>query len=253
MVEATLKKVGFSSQEVAIYLDMLGNSPTSVRAIASRTGIGRGTVFNILKEFIAKGVASYHRRGRLKMFTAQDPQVIKKLLAQKQRQLNEQKHDLDNIIPELKSFYATGEQKPKVHYYEGTEEVSDMLRDVLLTMSTEKKKEYYVYSTKGKREIIYRNFPDFSAERIKAGIKVKVIAIGKGGQLRGLDERRWLSQKAAESSSYMVVYGHKISYVTYGGNGEPVGVIIEDKSSAETQKLIFNKLWESLPPYKSNF
>ncbi len=246
MVEETLKKLGFSADAVSVYFDLLENGPTSVRSIASRTGVGRGTVFNHLKKFIADGIASHYRRGGLKMFVAQDPQSLENLLRRSQAELDDQKAELKSVLPELRTFFTTGDNGPKVRYFEGTREVSEMLRDVLETMSHEKKKEYYVYSTKGKREIIYTNIPDFSEQRIKAGIKVKVIAIGKGGELRGLDERKWLSQQAVENSSYMVVYGKKISLVTIGGKGEPVGVIIEDKASAETQKLIFTKLWEYL-------
>ena len=47
-------------------------------------------------------------------------------------------------------------------------------------------------------------------------------------------------------SSYMVIYGDKLSFVTLDVKDDPVGVIIEDRASAKTQKLIFEKLWESL-------
>lgn len=210
MVEQTLKKLGFTDDAVNVYFDLLENSPTSVRAIASRTGVGRGTVFNYLKKFITDGIASHYQRGGLKMFAAQEPASLQKLLRRQERELAEQKEELSSVLPELRSFYSNGGERPKVRYFEGTKEVSQMLRDVLDTMSGQKKKEYYVYSTKGKRQIIYTDFPDFSEKRIRQGIKVKVIAIGKGGELRGLDERRWLSQKETENSSYMVVYGNKI-------------------------------------------
>jgi HTH-type transcriptional regulator, sugar sensing transcriptional regulator len=246
MLQATLKKIGFSADELSVYFDLLGNSPTSVRALATRTGVGRGTVFNILKKFIGEGLASHYRRGGQKLFTADDPQVLSQVIKRRQQVLQEQQQELEQILPELRSYFTTGDQRPKIRYFEGTGEVSAMLRDVLETIGDLSKKEYYVYSTKGKRQIIYTDFPDFSEQRIKAGIKVKVIAIGRGGELRGLDERRWLSQKAIADSSYMVVYADKVSLVTLGAKGEPVGVIIEDRASAKTQKMIFEKLWQSL-------
>ncbi len=246
MISDTLKKIGFSGDEINVYLNLLEKSPTSVRLIAADTGIGRGTVFNILKKFIAQGLASYYQRGKGKLFAAEDPEKIKELLKRQEKQLEEQRVEVASAIPELRSLFSAHGSRPKIKYYEGTKEVSEMLRDVLAVTAQETGKEYFVYSTKGKRQIIYKDFPDFSEQRIKAGIKVKVVAIGPGGELRGLDERKWLSEKAAEDSSYMVIYGPKISFVTLDAKGQPLGVIIEDRASAETQKLIFRRLWEAL-------
>jgi len=246
MISDTLKKIGFSDDEINVYLNLLEKSPTSVRLIAAETGIGRGTVFNILKKFIVQGLASYYQRGKGKMFAAEDPEKVKVLLQRKEKQLQEQRAEVESVIPELRSLFSVHSSRPTIKYYEGTKEVSEMLRDVLLVVAREKNKEYFAYSTKGKRQIIYKDFPDFSEQRIKAGIKVKVVAIGPGGELRGLDERKWLSEKEAEDSSYMVIYGNKVSFVTLDSKGQPLGVIIEDRASAETQKLIFRRLWEAL-------
>lgn len=246
MISSSLKKLGFTDDETIVYLNLLEKSPTSIRSIAFESSIGRGTVFNILKKFISLGLVSYHRRGKSKIFAVEDPKKLKFVLKRREQELDEQKKEVVEAIPELNSIFSKGSIKPRVKYYEGSKEVSEMLRDVIETMSCAKKKEYYVYSAKGKRQIIYKDFPSFSAERIQAGIKVKVIAIGKGGVLRGLDERKWLSQKEPVDSSYMVIYGDKISFVTLERNSRPVGVIIEDKAGAETQKLIFKRLWKTL-------
>lgn len=246
MVSDTLKKIGFNDDEINVYLNLLEKSPTSVRLIAAETGIGRGTVFNILKKFIAQGLAAYYQRGKSKLFAAEDPEKIKELLKHQEEKIGQQRVEVEAIIPELRSLFPAHGRRPKIKYYEGTKEVSEMLRDVLSVVSQKKNKEYFAYSTKGKRQIIYKDFPDFSEQRIKAGIKVKVVAIGPGGELRGLDERKWLTEKAAEDSSYMVIYGNKVSFVTLDAKGQPLGVIIEDRASAETQKLIFRRLWEAI-------
>ncbi len=246
MIEKILKQIGFDDNEVKIYIKLLEKSPTSVRSLAEDSGIGRGTVFNILKKFISEGIASYYHKGKGKFFAAEDPAILKNFLKKKKDAILNQQKAVEKIIPELKSVYSSYSRKPIVKYFEGSKEASDMLCDVLNAVSKEKNKEYYVYSTKGKRQIIYEDFPDFSKQRIKAGIKVKAIAIGGGGELRGLDERKWLSKKEPVNSSYMVIYASKISFVTLDKQGTPVGVIIEDRASAETQKMIFKRLWQAL-------
>lgn len=248
MVQEILKKIGFSEDETRVYLNMLENSPTSVRTIAAQTGIGRGSVFNILKKLVGEGVVSYYRKGKAKLFMVKDPEALIHIFERRQQVLQENKKEVKDIIPELRSFYRAGDKKPNSRYFEGTKEISQILWDVLETMSEAKKKEYFVYSTVGERKIIYKDFPDFSKQRIERKIKVKVIAIGEGGELRGLDQRKWLGRKKnGGDSSYVMIYGDKVAFVTIDDStGEPQGVILEDKASAETQKTIFKKLWSVL-------
>ena len=101
------------------------------------------------------------------------------------------------------------------------------------------------------REELYNDFPTFSDVRIAKGIKVKAIAIGKGGKLRGLDERKWLDntpQPPCEgglsmSPTYIIIYPGKTAYISLDAKKELVGVVIENEGIYQTQKVIFDNLW----------
>ena len=92
---------------------------------------------------------------------------------------------------------------------------------------------------------MYDDFPSFSDVRVAKGINVKVIAIGKGGELRGMDERKWLDLES-ETPTYIIIYPGKTAYISLNAKKEPVGVVIENDGVYETQKGIFDQLWKTL-------
>ena len=104
---------------------------------------------------------------------------------------------------------------------------------------------YRIYSAEEIREYLYDSFDTFSDVRIAKGIGVKVIAIGAGGELRGLDERKWLKTKSG-TNTYIIIYPGKTAYISLNAKKEPIGVVIENDGVFETQKIIFDNLWKTL-------
>ncbi len=147
-------------------------------------------------------------------------------------------------MPQLGLLYAAKHEDPVIKIYDGHTGTRLILEDVLKTMGKETDKVYRVYSAANIREYLYYNFSSFSDRRVKARIKTKVIAIGAGGEMRGLDERRWITAKRG-APAYTIIYGRKVAIITLS-QGRPHSVVIEDSGHAETQKLIFDSLWNKL-------
>ena len=97
------------------------------------------------------------------------------------------------------------------------------------------------------KKYLYGNFPTFSDVRIAKGIAVKAISLGGEGELRGLDERKFISKKN-NVPTYIIIYPGKTAYISLNAKEEPVGVVIENEGVYETQKLIFDELWKLLIP-----
>ena len=109
------------------------------------------------------------------------------------------------------------------------------------------KKQYQIYSAVGIREYLYDDFPTFSDVRIAKGIAVQVIAIGAGGELRGLDERKWLTPDlSVQTPTYIILYPRKTAYISLDAKADPVGVVVENDGVYETQHMIFEALWQRL-------
>jgi len=240
-----LKKLGFSDKEVDVYLSLLNNGPSSVRQIAQKSGVNRGTTYDILKSLIERGLVSYFHKARNQYFLAEDPERLKNLLAEKMSLLKKSEEDLDKALPELQSIYNQPAKKPVVKYYEGTSGIKHILEDVLEVMSEQEDKMYYVYSASDVRKHLYKGFPNFAKERVRMKIRCKVIAVGSGGELWGMDERRWIS-KSEGSPTYMIIYAGQMAMISLNAEKKPMGLIISDAGIFQTNKMIFEHIWQTL-------
>ena len=246
MLEKVLQKFGLKEKEVKVYLSLLNLGPSPVRKIAQEANINRGTSYDILKELVKMGLVGYYEKKSRKYFTPEDPAKIIDILEEREKEIIRTKKEILKTIPDLQSLYSKIAQKPFVKYYEGYSGAKEILKDVLRITSKLENKEYFVYSAESIREYLYKSFKDFSEDRIEKGINVKVIALGKGGKLRGKDERKWLDNINESAPNYIIIYGNKVTFISIGPTGEPIGTIIEDEATSQMQKIIFKYLWESI-------
>jgi len=239
-----LKKLNFSDKQAKIYLELLKLGPSSVRILAKNTEINRGTVYESLKDLQDKGLVNYYKKTTKQYFVAEDPEKLQDLVESQTEELEDVSKKLDSFIPELKSLYDKGGERPVARYFE-KQVITKILEEVLEIAERSQEKEYRIYSAEGIRNEIYKNFETFSDVRISKGIKVKVISIGEGGELRGLDERKFLKIQN-QKPTYILIYPGRTAYISYNAKKELVGVVIENGGIYETQKQIFDSLWDSL-------
>lgn len=247
-IELALSRLGLNEKEIATYLAMLAIGPSPVRSIARKTGINRGTTYEILRGLIIRGLVSYFHKTRHQYFSAEDPSKLEALVELKRNELEQTGKLVTEIIPLLAAASAPAAHAPRVRFFEGPAGIRTILEDVLETMQRQDRKEYYVYSSADVREYLYASFHDFSKKRVKLGIRVKTISIGAGGKLWGLDERRWLPVEE-HSPTYQIIYDARIAMISVDEDeGRAIGVIIEDPRAATTQRIIFEQLWAKLAP-----
>jgi len=250
-----LKKIGFSDKSAQVYLALLRLGPSSVRSLAEETGLNRGTTYDNLKLLQDEGVVTFYKKDTKQQFVAEAPAKLQTLLRNRQEELSRTESDLSKFVTELEALHHSGESKPVARYY-GKSELYKILEDVLATTEGGEESLYRVYSTEGVREYLYADFPTFSDARVAKGITVKAIALGDGGELRGLDERKWLSPTEGSgmsetglhnpSPTYIILYPGKTAYISLDVHAEPMGVVIENAGVSTMQQRIFDQLWATL-------
>jgi len=238
------KKLGFSDKNVRIYLTLIGLGPSSVRNLAKKTELNRGSVYDGLKWLKDLELVNYFEKEAKQYFVAEDPDKLYDLVKKQTEELQEVDKKMKDLVQELKSVYDKGGERPVARYYEKGE-IKKILEQVLERCEQTGTKMYRVYSDASIRDYLYDGFESFSDARIAKGIKVKAIAIGVGGELRGLDERKWLEIKK-DSPTYIIIYPGSTAYISLSTQGELVGVVIENEGVYQTQKGIFDALWDLL-------
>ncbi len=242
-----LRELGLSGYAARTYLALLQMEAVSIRKVATKTGINRGSTYDAIKELVAVGLVGSHKKGEREYYSAESPEKIYDLIRDKRKELIEHMEAAQAIVPELMAENVRPEGKPLVKYYEDDEGVVAILKDVLQTCRALPEQYYFAYSSKPIRQYLYRKFPKFTERRVAEGIDVKVIAIGEGGDKEEKSERKWLPESYdGDISSYTIIYGPKVAQISISSNYTPYGVVIEDCSAATMQRLIFRQLWQNI-------
>jgi HTH-type transcriptional regulator, sugar sensing transcriptional regulator len=244
----SLRQLDLTDRQIKVYHSLLKLGPASIRDVAADSGINRGSTYETLKQLAAKGIVSYFPQGRRRVFQAEDPERLMTLAESKQQALSQAMDQLrKDVIPALKQSQSQNQFSPgNVRFYEGDDGVELVLRDILDSTAAKPETGYAVISTKTLREHLYRPFPNFTRQRVERGIKVRVLAVGEGGDEAELAERKWLPAGEATDASYIAIYPPKVAMITLTEQNYPVVVIIDSSAIASTQMLLFNTLWQIL-------
>lgn len=240
-----LKELGLNDKEIAIYSAILPLGSASIRTLAEKTGINRGTVYDTLESLSNKGFVAIEKKGSRRKFIVKSPEEISGSIEKQQKNLEKQRKKIDQAMPKLLSFYAKQGGRPSVEYFDDDEGIKKILEDVLDVAEKQRPKEYRVFSSRSVREYLYKLFPHYTKERIKKGVRIKAVALGKGGDFTNLElaERKGVE---TDSPAYTLIYGPKVALISVADDNVPFGVIINDKKIAETQRIIFEELFSRL-------
>ena len=242
----SLYHLGLDDREIRIYRALLRLGPAAIRDVANEAGVNRGTTYETLKTLATKGIVNYFPRGKRRVFQAEEPERLLQLGERRQQALSLAMDQLRNeVIPELKLSQASF-SPGNVRFYEGDDGVELVLRDILDSAGSNPEEGYAVISTKTLREHLYRPFPNFTKQRESRGIRVRVIAVGEGGDEAEYAERKWLPASDTGDASYIAIYPPKVAMITLADKNYPVVVIIDSAAIASTQQILFDTLWDLL-------
>ncbi|MBU1270375.1 MAG: helix-turn-helix domain-containing protein [Nanoarchaeota archaeon] len=83
-----LEDLGLSEAEAKVYLALLETGSTLAGPIIKKTGLHRGTTYQILQRLIEKGLVSYVIKAGKRYFEATDPNRFLAILKEKERTKN---------------------------------------------------------------------------------------------------------------------------------------------------------------------
>ncbi len=235
-IEEVLKQFNLSDKEIKVYLSCLELGQTSVTNLAKKAGIKRPTVYDILTELTRRGLVGQTQKGKKRLFYAEEPERLNKLLDEKKAQLEE-------VMPLLKSFYNTAGEKPKIRYYEGIDGLKEVYRDTLNYTGN-----LYAFVSDNILAYLGKDFAnEYKLKRTNNKIFARVIGpdTDKIKKYKLSDEAdlkvtRLVKKEKYPFTSEMDVYGNKVAFISFK---EKMGVIIESNEIANNMRLVFNLAW----------
>lgn len=238
-----LEQIGLSKNEIKVYFALLELDQSSATPIVKKSGIPNSKLYPTIDKLIKKGLVSYIIKNNVKYFQASDPKNLIELLNNKERQIIQEKQEIEKLIPEIEKKKAKEKQEATI--YEGLDGVKAAFNTIINTL---KKGEYYYVFTlgeelKSKETITF--FQNYHKKRRENGIKVKLISniklkdfILKYHKYAGM-EFKFTDQILPTgififNNSVMTVIWHNI----------PTAFIIHSKQNYEYYKQFFEEIWK---------
>lgn len=240
------KLFGLEPRDLKVYEAMLTNPEAcSIRTIAAQVGMNRGTTFEVIKKLAVLGMVSGYYRNSRKYYRAESPQSLRQYAEDRHMAVSEAVQQVSRYADELETLRPEQAAVPFGRLYEGEEEIAALLQDVLTTVAGSGGRLYRVISSAEVRNHLYGKFRNFTRQRIKQGISVRVIGVGGQGEQADLAERKVLTTENVPAS-YIIIYGDKVAQITLTNLGEVQGSVVENTGVAQLQRLLFDKLWDTL-------
>ncbi len=243
--------IGLTGRDKRVYEALIVQPMASVRALAEHTKINRGSVYESIKSLRAQGLVSYVEVGKQTRYSAEDPELLHEIIRERRATLREQHVNVDRYISHL----ALERRDPGVFhfasFYEGNEGLANILRDVLSTCRKQKLTEYLAISSPKVSEYMYNNFPNFTRERVRRGVTVRVLRQGKPvRELADYAESRYLTD-TTDTLCYTLIYGNKVALVTVDGYNHMSGIVVVDPGITKIQTSLFEHTWQYLATPKN--
>ncbi|MFA6073582.1 MAG: helix-turn-helix domain-containing protein [Candidatus Woesearchaeota archaeon] len=236
-IKEALDSFGLSSREQSVYLANLELGTTTANKIAEKSKLNRSTTYDILRDFLKKGLASKIEKNGITNFDVASPAKLIDLL-------NEKKIKLESVLPQLKLIEQRITTKPIVKVFEGLEGMKTILADIIET-----KVKTDVISTSKVFNVMKFYFPNYIKERAELKLYARVIQEDskETNSLKLKDKsefRETRSLKNFNSSSMVFIYENKVATIKLVEN-EVVSILIQDETLANDQRQVFEILWNN--------
>ncbi|MCX6748232.1 MAG: hypothetical protein NT076_01365 [Candidatus Pacearchaeota archaeon] len=232
-----LEKLGFSPNEIKVYLTLNDHGSTKAGRIAKLASIDRSSGYNALKSLQEKGLVSYVLIGKVKWFQSVGPRRLVEYL-------REQEEDVKAIIPDLQERHKAMKIEGQVRMFKGIKGVKSIFLDIARTC-----KDNFVFGSEGQ---FSEKMPEFAMQfdRLKKENKIHTRLLIRKDR-KELDNKttsyRYIPN-ISESPAVTNIYGNKIAIIIW--TDEPEGVIIENEAAAKAYKSYFDFMWEKASKFK---
>ncbi|MFH0701518.1 MAG: helix-turn-helix domain-containing protein [Candidatus Woesearchaeota archaeon] len=96
-----LKEAGLTEGEIKVYLALLELGSSTTGPIIDKSGIARSIIYQILDKLMQKGLVSNITKEKTKYFQAAEPNKILEYVHERDREMEENKKKIEQLLPEL--------------------------------------------------------------------------------------------------------------------------------------------------------
>src|SRR3989344_594532 len=119
-----LKQAGLTQNEAIVYKTLLELGPSLAGQISRKSGLHRRSVYDTTEILIKKGLIGYILKNNRRLFQVSSPKRFLELIKEKEKEIEE-------IIPEMLSFYEKTKEKEETNFYKGKQGLKTVFEEQL--------------------------------------------------------------------------------------------------------------------------
>ncbi len=242
MDEDILKDLGFSGGEIKVYFALLELQEASIGEINKRAQITPSKTYIILDKLIAKGVISYSMKGKIKQFQALNPRKLLEILNERQKKIDMQKKEIEQILPRLEAKKKEKKQFSTVYQgYEGMKTLYDEIIDYC-NRNKENFIGFAMQNEEYENDVLMYFFKRYDKIREEMKIKTQLIASNDKIELRKHNSK-YLKFKFIDFKlpTGLIIWGDNVAYLSW--TEKPSGFVIHSVDVAKSNKDFFKEMW----------
>lgn len=254
-IPSTLKEIGLSDKEIAIYLSLveLGSAPAST--LGKRTGIHRSTAQYTCEQLVQKGLVSFSQKNNTFIYRIESVDSLLHSLHKEKQKIMQMEERVESVLPQLSARLQAHSTVPSLVSFEGKDALDKFYRALVAKFERGKEVLSYEYIPK---EIVqkyqfYTYADRIRAARLAAGVSFKIVASYKDNERifsdkKQLRESRYVDKETLNippSDTY--IFEDAVCSVVF--EDTPFAFIINNAFTARLQQSIFWSVWEQAEPF----
>lgn len=251
MDEHALEQAGLTRNEARVYLALLRAGKATAGSLAGKVGLHRRTIYDCVRRLEGKGLIGSVIEGKKSFLKAHEPQKLLDHLHEEEEQLHHTMSGVQAVLPFLNEMTQQGATTPEVMLFKGKEGIKSLLEGIIRSGV----KEWLSFMSAGYGSTVLTQFlPHFHQRRIAKGIKLSILAVKEGASWQRAQELAKMKRTTVRILPRMHiipisiwVYSTRVVFTLWEAQ---VGILVDDKSTADSFRKYFDVLWKVAKPMK---
>lgn len=228
-----LKRLGFTKSQIQVYISLLRLNSSSASALADETGMYRKNVYDALYALVKKGLVSFAKTDRGRVFTAASPQRLLELIEM-------QKSDAEVVLKKLRTIYDASPIREDITIFQGKEGLKTIFEDIISL-----ELPYDIFgSVEEFRKLLPYHFSQY--QKRKAGTARRCRAVCPYNERKSAFAEEFKGRirfLLSGASGTTIIYGTKVSIIMW--EATPTGIVISNEHLAKSYSQYFEALWRA--------
>ncbi len=229
-------KIGLTPGEIKVYLALIKYGNQSKSPLSRKASVSSSKVYEITGKLIKKGLVSSFLKNNVTYYNASDPIFLKKYIEEKEKELQEEKKIVAELLPELKELKESSEEKISFTLQEGWKGTQNAIIDGL-NHAPKNSTIYGIGIQFPKTEFINK----FHRERLKKNIKLKIILTELEDKKQDYKNTK-IKFMPEVSGVGMGIYPDRV--LIQALDNPPLNIVIKHPRIIESFKKIHESLWK---------